>query len=144
MHLFTSDPTPASVPSRRLRRGAVLALAAGGLLLGACGGDDDEEGTADTEESAPEGEDAAPTGEPIDTITIAGFDFEPDPATVTAGAEITVPNEDEATHTLTGEGFDTGEIEGGGEGTFTAPSEPGEYDIRCTIHPSMSAAITVV
>lgn len=130
-------------PSRRLRRGAVLALAAGGLLLGACGGDDDE--AADdgaTEETEAAGDEPA-GGEAVDSITMAGFAFDPEDATVAAGAEISVPNEDDATHNLTSDAFETGDIAGGEEGTFTAPAEPGEFEIRCSIHPQMTGTITV-
>jgi len=139
-----SEPTTPTRPSRRLRRGAVLALAAGGLLLGACGGDDDE--AADdgaTEETEAEGDEPAGGGEAVDSITLAGFAFDPEDATVEAGAEISVPNEDDATHNLTGDSFETGDISGGEEGAFTAPAEPGEFEIRCTIHPQMTGTIVV-
>lgn len=140
-----SDPITATRPARRLRRGAVLALAAGGLLLGACGGDDEADDAAEetTEETEGGGEAPAGGGEAVDSITAVDFSFDPEDATVEAGAEISVPNEDEATHTLTSDEFDTGDIAGGEEGSFTAPSEPGEYEIRCTIHPSMTGTVIV-
>ena len=142
-----SEPITTTRPSRRLRRGTVLALAAGGLLLGACGGDEEEGADDPTEESTDEGggegEEPAGGGEAVDSIAIAGFAFDPEEATIEAGAEISVPNEDDATHTLTGDSFDTGDIGGGEEGTFTAPAEPGEFEIRCTIHPQMTGTIVV-
>ncbi len=143
-----SDPITTTRPSRRLRRGTVLALAAGGLLLGACGSDDEDEGADDTteestEEGGGEGEEPAGGGEAVDSIAIAGFAFDPEDATIEAGAEISVPNEDDATHNLTGDAFETGDISGGEEGSFTAPAEPGEFETRCTIHPQMTGTITV-
>ena len=123
---------------------AAATTGAGGLLLGACGGDDDE-ATDDgaTEETEAEGEEPAGGGEAVDSITAVDFSFDPEDATVEAGAEISVPNEDDATHNLTSDAFETGDIEGGAEGTFTAPAEPGEFEIRCTIHPQMTGTITV-
>ncbi len=142
-----SEPITPTRPSRGLRRGAVLVLAAGGLLLGACGGDDEaaDDGATEetTEETEAEGDEPAGGGEAVDSITLAGFAFDPEEATVEAGAEISVPNEDDATHNLTSDAFETGDIEGGAEGTFTAPAEPGEFEIRCTIHPQMTGTITV-
>lgn len=140
----TNDPITAVRPSRRLRRHAALAVVAGGLLLGACG-DDDEEADDAAEETEDTGGDepAAGSGEAVEAITLAGFAFDPEDATVGAGAEITVTNEDDATHNLTSDAFETGDIEGGAEGTFTAPSEPGEFEIRCTIHPQMTGTVTV-
>jgi len=145
-HSIMSDPITATRPSRRLRRGAVLALAAGGLLLGACGGDDeaaDDTTGEPTEEGGGEGEEPAGGGEVVDSITMAGFAFDPEDATVEAGADIAVTNEDDATHNLTGDGFTTDDISGGEEGSFTAPAEPGEFEIRCTIHPQMTGTIVV-
>ena len=143
-HPIMSDPITATRPSRRLRRGAVLALAAGGLFLGACGDDDEaaDDTTGETTEET-EGEEPAGGGEVVDSITMAGFAFDPEDATVEAGADIAVTNEDDATHNLTSDGFTTDDISGGEEGSFTAPAEPGEFEIRCTIHPQVTGTIVV-
>jgi plastocyanin len=138
-----NDPNTAIRPSRRLRRSAALTLAAGGLLLlGACGGDD-EAADDTTEESEGGGGEPAGGGDAVESITMAGFAFDPEAATIEAGAEISVANEDDATHNLTSDAFETGDISGGEEGSFTAPAEPGEFEIRCTIHPQMTGTVTV-
>jgi plastocyanin len=78
-------------------------------------------------------------------ITIKDFAFS-GTLTVKPGQKVTVTNEDSAPHTLTDSGgkFDTGTIDGnGGTGTFTAPTQPGSYQLKCTFHPQMSGTLVV-
>lgn len=79
------------------------------------------------------------------TPTIAIRDFQFSPALVTPGAEVTVHNIDAAPHTVTAEdgSFDSGPVDAGTDGTFTAPTEPGSYTIVCNIHPSMHGTVQV-
>lgn len=98
---------------------------------------------------------AAPLSPPASTSTVTiegmevrikGFAFIPADVKVPAGAKITVINEDSAPHTLTateGYAFDTGTIEGGASGTFTAPSKPGSYPFFCSLHPEMKGTLVV-
>jgi len=78
------------------------------------------------------------------TITISDFDFSV-PATVAAGAAVTVQNDDGAAHTVTASGpggFDV-TVQGGKSGTFTAPSKPGSYPFVCTFHGNMKGVLKV-
>jgi plastocyanin len=53
---------------------------------------------------------------------------------------------DSTPHTLTDKGgkFDTGTIDAnGGTGTFTAPTQPGSYQLKCSFHPQMSGTLVV-
>ncbi|WP_232248533.1 cupredoxin domain-containing protein [Streptacidiphilus rugosus] len=79
-------------------------------------------------------------------ITISNFAFQPGDLTVAPGATVTVVNHDSTAHTVTasgGGGFDTGHINGGASGTFTAPTKPGSYPYICTIHQFMHGTLTV-
>ncbi|MGR4880406.1 cupredoxin domain-containing protein [Streptomyces sp. LARHCF249] len=79
-------------------------------------------------------------------VHIRGFNFVPAEVKVRAGATVTVVNDDSAPHTLTateGDAFDTGTIEGGESGTFTAPSKPGSYPFLCSLHPQMKGTLIV-
>lgn len=80
----------------------------------------------------------------VATIEIAGFAFDGASAVV-AGQTISVPNADSAPHTLTSVdgSFDTGVIDGGGEGSLVAPTTPGTYAYFCSLHPSMTGSFTV-
>lgn len=118
---------------RTIRRSMLVAVAA--ISLVACGGDDDD---ARAEEPAIEevaGLDAA-------AVTIATFQFAPDPVEVTAGTTITFRNEDKINHSVTAgtrgdptpEVFD-GLLEDAGA-TFELTLEaPGTYDYFCSFHP---------
>ena len=79
------------------------------------------------------------------TITIENFAFGPDPLRVSPGAEITVDNKDGVTHTVTSTtgAFDTGDIQSGQVGHFTAPSRAGTYPYRCNIHQFMTGTLVV-
>ncbi|MGV0645361.1 cupredoxin domain-containing protein [Mycolicibacterium sp. XJ2546] len=82
---------------------------------------------------------SAPASGP--TITIADMSFG-DPVTVAPGEQITVINEDSAEHSVTSETFDV-HVDGGQQVTLTAPTDPGEYDIYCVYHPSMTGTLIV-
>lgn len=75
-------------------------------------------------------------------ITISNFSFQPEQLTIKAGKEVTFKNEDSVTHTVTGEEFDSGNIESGGtyKHTFT---KKGSVNYHCSIHPSMKGIIVV-
>jgi plastocyanin len=79
-----------------------------------------------------------------DAVVIADLAFSI-PSGLDAGATVTVENDDSTTHTFTADGgeFDTGNIAGGESTEITLPAEPGDYDVHCEIHPSMSGTVTV-
>lgn len=120
------------------------ALAAGSLLIAACGSDDPEEAEAPADTAADESDAPAETAAG-DPVTISDFSYMPDSLTVAPGAEVTWENADSTAHTATAEGeaFDTGSIQPGEQGTATAPDEPGEYPYTCSFHPSMSGTLVV-
>ena len=99
----------------------VLALA---LVAAACSGGDDD-GAA--------------------VIDIANNSYEPSDPVVTSGASVTWTNHDDVPHTVT---FRDDQVAGSGQldrgESFTATfDEPGTYDYVCTVHPEMTATITV-
>jgi plastocyanin len=78
------------------------------------------------------------------TMTIADMSFG-DPITVPPGAQITIKNDDSAEHSVTSQTagqFDV-HVDGGQQGTLTAPTEPGEYAFYCIYHPSMKGTLIV-
>ena len=109
----------------------VAALA--GLVLTACGGDEEPA----TE--APAGSSAATT-----EVDIAEFKYVPETITVTAGDTVTWTNSDEAPHTATAddEAFDTGDLQRGQKGEVTF-EEPGSYPYYCRFHAFMKGTVEV-
>ncbi len=77
-------------------------------------------------------------------ITIHLYAFNT-PASVPAGATVTVVNKDAADHTVTSTtgAFDV-PAPANQTTSFTAPSTPGSYPFICTIHPDMHGTLVVV
>ncbi len=140
---------------------AVLATAAV-IGLSGCGSSSDSSNTAptpsssevttssSTKSSTPESESSTPPATQANTsdtaaIEIKDFAYE-GPATVAAGAKVTVTNADSETHTLTSDEsgqFDVNVTAGGKTATFTAPTEPGSYPYHCTFHSDMHGVLVV-
>ncbi len=116
-----------------MRRHTLLASLLAAAMLAGCGGDDDAA--------------APPPAASTDTIRIAEFLYDPDPATVKAGTRVTVTNADSAPHTLTEEGgspsFDSDTIKGKATGSVTFET-PGTFTYYCEFHPTMKGKVTVV
>ena len=81
-------------------------------------------------------------------------DYDPEELTASAGAEVTVVNQDTLPHTVTsGTGpqdpnsaqlFDTSVINGGESATLSlAQVTPGQYDYYCIVHPYMTGKVVV-
>jgi plastocyanin len=101
----------------------VLAL---GLSVAACGDDDD--GGSDGAGGA--------------AITIDDLTFTAE--SVAAGETVTVQNDDDVPHTVTGDDDEFNvSVDAGESATFTAPADAGDYDFHCNIHPAMKATLTV-
>jgi plastocyanin len=131
------------VKARWLRLVAGLFVLA--LLVAACSSDDNGGGT-----TASTGGPTAATGSTAETgggggggttITIANFAFDPDTLTLSGATDVTVTNNDSATHTFTAD-----------DGSFDVTVDPGatetvnvsaSTDFHCSIHPQMTGSITV-
>ena len=81
--------------------------------------------------------------EPV-LITIKDFKYTI-PASVPAGAKVTVKNEDAQNHTVTSAPRGAFDVTATASGTtsFTAPSKPGCYKIICLFHANMMATLVV-
>jgi plastocyanin len=119
----------------------LIALAAVAALLTAAGcGAKETAAPKTTPKTTPSTSPSA--GETGSTVLIKDFAFKPSAITVQAGTTVTWKNEDSTVHTVTGSGFDSGQIQPGAEfqKTFDAA---GTYDYHCSIHPSMTGQVTV-
>jgi len=90
------------------------------------------------------GEDAAGDGPaPMEaTVQMQGSAFRPDTVAVALGGTVTWTNDDGVTHTVTGDGFDSGNLAPGD--TFSQTfDEAGTYEYECTIHAGMRGTVTV-
>jgi plastocyanin len=139
-------------------RPLVATLFAAVLVFGVTGcGDDDEpttSGDSGTTTTTAGGDTGGPdyggtSGGSNDDAAegvIVAADFSLTDITALPGEPISLKNEGEQMHTATADdgGFDLGPVDGGETSEpGTAPTEPGSYAFHCTIHPNMTATLTV-
>jgi plastocyanin len=86
---------------------------------------------------------AEPKPEPR-TVTIDAVTYAPRFVTVHPGETITWVNKDLVAHTVTAKNgsFDSKVIEAGKSWSFT-PKERGQFDYKCTLHPTMKGTLVV-
>lgn len=75
-------------------------------------------------------------------VWIQGNAFVPSNRTVSAGTTVTWTNKEGTVHTVTGTGFDSGNLANNATFSFTFPVA-GTFPYHCTIHPTMAGTITV-
>lgn len=81
----------------------------------------------------------SPSGAIVD---ITGFAFVPAELRVARGATVRWRNADPAPHTATGDGWDTGRLRSGQDGSVTF-DQAGTFSYLCVIHPAMTGTVTV-
>jgi plastocyanin len=104
---------------------------------------------------APAAGGGGPTINILEGSSIQGSpDYDPEELTASAGAEVTVVNQDTLPHTVTSgtspqdpnsaQLFDTSLINGGESATLSlAQVTPGQYDYYCIVHPYMTGKVVV-
>ena len=113
---------------------AVVALAAAG-----CGGSDDNASSSSTPAAS-----SSSSGGGV-AIKMANIAFDPKAVTVKVGQKITWTNDDSTDHNVTadsGADFKSKDFGKGATFDFT-PDKAGTIKYECTIHPGMTATITV-
>lgn len=88
----------------------------------------------------PKSEPAAPPGQ--NSVNIENFAFNPATITVQKGTTVTWTQMDSAQHTVTGNGFDSGNLNKGQTFSWTF-NETGTFSYKCSNHPSMSGKVIV-
>lgn len=76
------------------------------------------------------------------SVAMEDFRFSPATVTVAEGDSVTWTNRGKATHTATGDGFDTGEVASGKSGSVRFASA-GNFSYLCSIHPTMRGTVRV-
>lgn len=153
MRMRFGSPVSLSVPTVGLAMVVICALALAGCGTSTTAG---TTGAAPTATTAPTNTVPAPTNTPNTptgpqaaisiTSGSAGFAFSPDTMTVKAGTTVTWTNKTGAPHTVTSDSGDPASFNGsvGGGATFSFTfTTPGTYQYHCSIHPNMTATITV-
>ena len=152
-----------SAATRRRSAGAALLVAALLLLTGCSSADGDEpaaRGASESDAAAPSTSPAPPdpTPAPTDptpappaptpatptaTVVMVGFAYEM-PASVPTGAQVTVVNRDAEAHSFSLRGrSERLVVPPKGSMSFTAPAEPGTYEVVCEFHGGMTTSLVV-
>jgi plastocyanin len=119
---------------------AVVAVAAAG-----CGGSNSSSTSSASSSSAPASTAAAASSGGGVTIKMQNIAFDPKSVTVKVGQKVTWTNEDTVDHNVTsqsGEAIKSDNFGKGGTFSFT-PKKAGTIKYVCTIHPGMTATLTV-
>ena len=145
-----------STPPLQARRASAGLLLAAGLLLTACSAADEKAVPTAAEPSTTTAPTAAasasPSASPSATTSAAAtvrmIDFEYEvPASVPAGAQVVVVNDDAEAHTFTLKGGPEVRLivpPRGASLSFTAPTQPGTYEVVCEFHGGMTTSLVVV
>jgi plastocyanin len=124
--------------------GLVAGLFALSIVFAACSSDDGGDGGEETgaETGAQTGAETGATGGE-NAIVIEGFAFNPSTITVSGPTEVTITNNDSATHTFT---LDDGSIDeelGAGESTTVTIDVSASTGFVCRFHPQMTGTVEV-
>ena len=137
-----------------IHRFAAFALVPIALVtFGACGSEDDG-GAIDAPSSSPTGnndDDTATTAATAagNAVTIKTFAFNPNPAKVKVGDEVTWTNDDQILHTVTSgtrakkTGDFDGQLDGPGKTFSHTFATAGTFEYHCSRHPGMDAKVVV-
>ena len=119
-----------------LALGAVVALAAAG-----CGGSNSSSTSSGSSSSAST---SASSGGGV-AIKMQNIAFDPKAVTVKVGQKVTWTNDDTVDHNVTSQSGETIKSDNFGKGgTFSfTPTKAGTIKYVCTIHPGMTATLTV-
>lgn len=145
----SSAPTAAAGPTAAISAGAGQSLAGAPGATGTAG----PAGTAGAGSPAMPGMDmpTAATGAPAapvagNAVSIKNFAFAPAALTVKVGTTVTWTNQDGDAHTVTSQGsggpLSSAALSTGQNYSYTF-TKPGTYAYLCTIHPFMTATVTV-
>jgi len=111
------------------------------LVVAACSSDEEGGGTTGTTGGATGATQTGSGGGT--TVTISGFAFHPDTIPVSGPTEVTITNEDSATHTFTLDDGSVDEtVEPGATETVTVDVSA-STGFHCNIHPQMTGQIEV-
>lgn len=127
---------------------AMAGMAAGGLLLAACGGATRAAHPAGSSGAMPGMSMPSAKGTPApvagNAVAIRSFAFAPATLAVRAGTTVTWTNDDEEPHTVTATGgpFRSATLPTGKTFRYTF-AKPGRYPYICTIHPFMRGTVVV-
>jgi plastocyanin len=125
-----------------MRRIVLLLCAVIALAVAGCGGNDDSSSSGGSTSTAAASSSSSGGGV---AIKMQNIQFDPKAVTVKVGQKVTWTNDDTTDHNVTADsGADFKSKDFGKDGTFSfTPDKAGTIKYECTIHPGMTATLTV-
>jgi plastocyanin len=124
-----------------MKRFALPLLAAVALAAAGCGSSNSSSSSSSPSQAAPATSTASGGGKTV-TIDMKNIQFSPSSATVKVGQTVKWVNQDSAPHNVMGGPLHSKTFGQGGSFTFT-PKKAETISYVCTIHPNMTAKLTV-
>jgi plastocyanin len=127
-----------------MRRMLLLLCALVALAAAGCGGGNDNGGSTGSSSSSSTSAASSSSGGGV-AIKMQNIQFDPKDVTVKVGQKVTWTNDDSVDHNVTaqsGADFKSSNFGNGGTFSFT-PDKAGTIKYVCTIHPGMTATLTV-
>jgi plastocyanin len=124
-----------------MKRFALPLLAAVALAAAGCGSSNTSSSSSSSSQAAPATSTASGGGKTV-TIDMKNIQFSPSSATVKVGQTVKWVNQDSAPHNVMGGPLHSKTFGQGGSFTFT-PKKAETISYVCTIHPNMTAKLTV-
>jgi plastocyanin len=126
-----------------MRRITLLLCALVALAAAGCGGNSNSSSSSGSSSTPASSSSASSSGGVA--IKMQNIAFDPKDVTVKVGQKITWTNDDSVAHNVTaqsGASFKSSDFSNGGTFSFT-PTKAGTIKYVCTIHPGMTATLTV-
>ena len=125
-----------------MRRIALLLCAVGALTAAGCGSSNNSSTSTSSGSTSAAASSSSGGGVAIKMQNIA---FDPKAVTVKVGQKVTWTNDDQVDHNVTSQSGETIKSQNFGKGgTFSfTPTKAGTIKYVCTIHPGMTATLTV-
>jgi plastocyanin len=126
-----------------MRRIALLLCAVGALAAAGCGSSNDS--STSTSSGSTSSASSSSSGGGGVAIKMQNIAFDPKDVTVKVGQKVTWTNDDSTNHNVTAESgasFKSKDFGNGGTFSFT-PTKAGTINYVCTLHPGMTATLTV-
>jgi len=113
------------------------------VVLAACGGDDGGGGTTASDTGGGGATATGGGGGGATSITIKDFAFNPSTLTLSGPTDVTITNDDSASHTFTTDDGGIDQEIGSGETVTVSVDVPDGTGFHCRFHPQMTGTINV-
>jgi plastocyanin len=141
--LWLRTPTERDTTMRRIRRILLAAaLVAAIVAIAGCSGSSGSSSSTPSSSGGSGASAGSGSGSSAVTVSLKNFAFDPSSIDVAVGGSVTFVNNDSVAHDVVCDGWDSGQMAPGATYAHTFATA-GTFPIHCSIHPQMTASVTV-